>query len=202
MDVNLPPEQVRASRSDWKQVAEIIGTAFANDPVAQYVFGTPRAILSSMRVLAREIYVPMGYSFLHGNKGATMWMPPGMETKYGLGAQIAMGIGMVRFATKGAMNRAMAMSEQIQAHHPTAPHMYLFTIGALPLARGQGVGKALLAPVLAACDRDGVPVYLENSNPANSGLYGAHGFEALATFRVGGDGPVMEPMWREPRTPG
>lgn len=153
-----------------------------------------------MRVLARETYVPQGYSFLHGNKGATMWLPPGVEASLTLRAQLAIAFGALRFAKRGALKRAFSLADKMEAYHPTDPHMYLFTIGALPSARGQGVGKALLAPVLSACDRDGVPVYLENSNPANAGLYGAHGFETMAKFQVDGDGPVMEPMWREPST--
>ena len=59
-----------------------------------------------------------------------------------------------------------------------------------------------LAPVLAACDASGLPVYLENSNPANSGFYAAHGFERMGIFNIDGDNtPVMEPMWREPKAP-
>lgn len=198
IDISLPEGQRRADRADWRTVGDITAAAFAEDPVNRYVFGNARAIQSCMRILGREIYVPAGYSFLHGQQGATMWLPPGETLNFGGLAQLTFAIAMARFASKGAMKRAMGLSAQMAEHHPSAPHFYLFTIGAVPEARGQGLGKALLAPVLAACDRDRVPVYLENSNPANGGFYRAHGFETVATFNVGGDGPVMEPMWREP----
>ena len=198
IDISLPDGQRRAGSADWRIVGDITAAAFAEDPVNRYVFGNARAIRSCMRILAREVYVPLGHSFLHGRKGATMWLPPGKTPGFGGLAQLKFAVAMARFAVKGALKRAMGLSAQMAEHHPKAPHVYLFTIGAIPAARGQGVGKALLAPVLAACDRDRIPVYLENSNPANGGFYRAHGFETVATFHVGGDGPVMEPMWREP----
>jgi len=200
LDIHIPlPEgQRRAGRADWRAVGDITAEAFAEDPVNRHVFGNARAIRSAMRILAREVYVPHGCSFLHGDQGATMWLPPGETPGFGSLARLKFAVAMARFATKGALDRAMGLSAQMAEHHPGAPHFYLFTIGAIPQARGNGLGKALLAPVLAACDRDRIPVYLENSNPANSGFYRAHGFETVATFHVGGDGPVMEPMWREP----
>lgn len=197
-EISLPEGQRRAGPNDWRALGDITASAFADDPVNLHVFGKPRAIQSCMRILARSIYVPVGYSFLQGEDGATMWLPPGASPGFGGLAQLTFALAMARFGSRGAMQRAMALSAQMAEHHPDAPHMYLFTIGAAPEARGKGVGKRLLAPVLAACDRDGIPVYLENSNPANSGFYRAHGFETLTTFQVGGDGPIMEPMWREP----
>jgi len=198
IQIPLPDGQRRAGPADWRTVGDITAEAFAEDHVNRHVFGNARAIQSAMRILAREVYVPLGCSFLHGDQGATMWLPPGETPGFGGLAQLKFAVAMARFATKGALERAMGLSAQMSEHHPSAPHFYLFTIGAIPDARGKGLGTALLAPVLAACDRDRIPVYLENSNPANGGFYRAHGFETVATFRVGGDGPVMEPMWREP----
>ena len=197
-EITLLEGQRRAGPGDWRQVGDITGLAFAEDPVNLYVFGRARAITSCMRLLARSVYVPGGYSFLHDDVGATMWLPPTPSVRFGGIAKLMFALAMLRFASRGAMDRAMQLSSQMGAHHPSEPHMYLFTIGAVPAARGRGIGKRLLAPVLAACDRDGIPVYLENSNPANSGFYAAHGFETIAKFEVCGDGPVMEPMWRTP----
>lgn len=97
------------------------------------------------------------------------------------------------------MKRALSMSEKMQDAHPKEPHYYLFTIGALASARGQGIGRRLIAPMLAHADHEGVPVYLENSNPVNHGFYVSHGFEKIGEFEVGPGGPPMAPMWREPR---
>jgi ribosomal protein S18 acetylase RimI-like enzyme len=105
---------------------------------------------------------------------------------------------VMRKGTRGAARRGLAAAETMAREHPTAPHLYLFTIGTRKAARGKGLGKALMAPVLAAADRDGLPCYLENSNPANTGFYRSRGFERMKLFEPGPGGPVLEAMWREP----
>ncbi|MEO0714891.1 MAG: GNAT family N-acetyltransferase, partial [Pseudomonadota bacterium] len=144
MKIDLPPEQRQANRWDWKAVGDITAEAFAEDPVNLHVFGSVRAIKTTMRIMARDVYLKHGLCFLHGEHGATMWVGPGDSAPFS-------GLAMLKFAAGMAVYAS----------------------------RGKGVGKALLAPVLAACDRDGVPVYLENSNPANAGFYRAHGFETI-----------------------
>jgi len=193
---------VRAQPSDWKAVADITGEAFAQDPVNQYIFGKPASIRSMFRVMAREMYLPQGLCHLHKAGGATMWMPPGVDAAPSQWGLLNFALGQFRHGTFGAISKGMALSRMMQDWHPKDPHMYLFTIGTTHAARGKGVGRSLLSPVLDACDANGMPVYLENSNPANAGFYAANGFERLGIFNIDGEGsPVMEPMWREPKTP-
>lgn len=201
MQIDLTGSDLRAARmADWKLVADITGEAFANDPVNQWVFGKPAAIRSMFRVMAREMYLPDGTCFLHPAGGATMWMPPGVTSAPSQLGRLKFALGQIRHGTPGGISRGQALSALMQAWHPKDPHMYLFTIGTTAKARGKGVGKALLAPVLSACDSAGLPVYLKNSNPANSGFYGSFGFERMGVFEIGGTGtPVMEPMWRTPK---
>ncbi|MEM7328902.1 MAG: GNAT family N-acetyltransferase [Pseudomonadota bacterium] len=203
MDIDLTGSDLtRATVAQWKTVADITGEAFANDPVNQYVFGKANSIRSMFRVMAREMYLPSGTCFLHPSGGATMWMPPGVDAAPSQFGLLKFALGQLRHGTPGAIKRGMALSELMQDWHPKDPHMYLFTIGTTQAARGKGVGKGLLAPVLAACDAAQMPVYLENSNPANTGFYAAHGFERMGVFHIDGDdSPVMEPMWRTPLAP-
>lgn len=201
MDIDLSQSDLRqAKMGDWRLVADITAEAFANDPVNQYIFGKPNSIRSMFRVMAREMYLPKGVSFIHPAGGATMWMPPGINAAPSQLGRLKFALGQLKHGTSGAVQKAIALSKTMHDWHPKDPHFYLFTIGTTAGARGKGVGKGLLAPVLAACDAAGMPVYLENSNPANSGFYGAHGFERMGVFEIDGDGsPIMEPMWREPR---
>ncbi len=201
MHLDLTGTQLRpATTRDWLTLADITAEAFANDPVNNYVFGKQASIRSMYRVMAREMYVPSGLCHLHASGGATMWMPPGVEaapSEFGL---MKFALGQLRHGTFGAIKRGLALSELMQAWHPKDPHFYLFAIGTTLQARGKGVGKDLLRPVLAACDTAKMPVYLENSNPNNTGFYASHGFERMGLFNVGeDDSPLMEPMWREPK---
>ena len=53
-------------------------------------------------------------------------------------------------------------------------------------------------PMLDRFDRDGLPAYLETDKERNVALYNRHGFEVTDQFQVGGDGPTVWLMWREP----
>jgi hypothetical protein len=57
----------------------------------------------------------------------------------------------------------------------------------------------LLRANLARIDAEGMPAYLESTNPANIPRYEALGFALTGEFGPMG-GPVIATMWREART--
>jgi ribosomal protein S18 acetylase RimI-like enzyme len=99
---------------------------------------------------------------------------------------------------KALMADGWRVSERMARHHPSEPHWYLPLIGVVPAHRGKGVGDALMRHALAACDRDGLPAYLESTNPRNITLYERHGFERIASIQSGSS-PIIVPMLRKPR---
>ncbi len=199
MDIDLPDGLTRATPADWRQLADITAEAFAEDPVNTWMFDSQQAIQASFRVLAREIYARNGFCHLAGNEGATMWLAPDQSGNMGLRAMVRFAVGQLIHGSAGGLKRAMAAGDIMEKHHPREPHCYLFTIGTRKSARGTGLGKALLAPVLKTCDAKNIPCYLENSNPDNHGFYAHHGFERREIFACGEGGPPLEAMWREPR---
>jgi ribosomal protein S18 acetylase RimI-like enzyme len=94
---------------------------------------------------------------------------------------------------------SMRAISSVERFHPTEPHWYLAVVGTEPSRQGEGIGSALLAPVLERCDHDQVPAYLESSNEANLAFYARHGFEVTRTIDIEQGGPRIWPMWREPR---
>jgi ribosomal protein S18 acetylase RimI-like enzyme len=130
-----------------------------------------------------------------------MWSHSAANRELGLLPMLQLVWLLTRMGSKGAARRGLGAGEAMAREHPKDPHMYLFTIGTRKAARGQGLGKTLIRPVLDAADRAALPCYLENSNPANTGFYMSHGFERMKLFEVGPGSPVMEAMWREPRQP-
>jgi GNAT superfamily N-acetyltransferase len=90
----------------------------------------------------------------------------------------------------------MAGVDALEKQHPREPHYYLFVLGVEPSLQGKGVGSALLGPVLARCDAEGMPAYLETANPRNLPLYERHGFRVRAEFAVPHGGPLTWLMWR------
>jgi ribosomal protein S18 acetylase RimI-like enzyme len=88
--------------------------------------------------------------------------------------------------------------EQQGEFHPTEPHWYLPLIGVDGDRQGRGFGSVLLRYATERCDRDGLPAFLEASNPRNKALYERHGFEAVGVIQAG-NSPPMWPMRREPQ---
>lgn len=202
MNITLPEGIRSCGAGDWRELAAITADAFRDDPVNRWLFGNPRAILSVFRVLARDIYSKRGICHLAGQDGATMWFDhrsKDADDTLSFMAQLNLAIGQLHHGHAGSIQRAIKAGEVMARHHPKEPHMYLFTIGTRASARGTGLGKALLAPVLAACDQQGIACYLENSNPANHSYYAFHGFETREIFACGEGGPQLEGMWRDPR---
>ncbi len=197
-EIVLPEGMRAADRNDWRRLGAIFAEAFSEDPVNLWIFGDREALSPVFSILAKSVYLPRGFCHLKGEDGATMWSHSSAKRDLPLLPMLQLVSALAGKGARGAARRALAASEAMTREHPSEPHLYLFAIGTRKASRGKGVGKALLAPVLAAADRDGLPCYLENSNPANTGFYRAHGFTRMKLFEPGPGGPPLEAMWRAP----
>ena len=204
MEIALPDGMKRAENADWRRLGAITAEAFHEDPVNRFIFGSPATLDAVFPLLARTHYLKHGFCHMIGDGGAAMWLPWGAPGEVSAAAILQIAWALITTGALGAIPRALEAGERMQAQHPKEPHVYLFTLGTRKAHRGKGLGKALLAPVLAACDRDNMPIYLETSNPANHGFYVAHGFESQGFFPCGTDSatqpaPMLERMWRAPK---
>jgi ribosomal protein S18 acetylase RimI-like enzyme len=199
-EIELGDKLTRVGPAEAGGLADITADAFRDDPFNHWLFGSYAGMAGVFGALARYVYTPRGFCYRLGDQGAAMWMLPGGDTEPPLAALPAL-YGSVLFkSTWGAKRRTDAAVAAMARHHPTFDHAYLFTIGVRPRARGRGHGRTLIQPVLDACDRAGLPAYLENSNPANCGFYGSCGFERTAIIKVAPGAPPLEAMLRRPRT--
>ena len=199
-DIELGPELVRSTRKDARQTGSITGDAFREDPFNLWLLGNAKAINGVFVPLAQHVYVPRGFSYHIGDEGAAMWMLPGGDDSLGFWALKKLEFNAIFRASKGTVRRIDHTVAAMEAAHPKFPHAYLFTIGVRHRSRGTGLGRRLIAPVLAACDRTGMPAYLENSNPANTAFYHSCGFEQAGDpIHPEPDSPPLVPMLRQPR---
>ena len=76
-------------------------------------------------------------------------------------------------------------------HRVVRPHVYLAVLGTDPLFARQGAAGAAMAPMLAECDRQGLPAYLETQKEENLAFYNRHRFEFQEKIELSG----VPPMW-------
>jgi GNAT superfamily N-acetyltransferase len=130
-----------------------------------------------------------------------VWEPP-RAWKHGALEQLRLLPGMLAVFGRH-LPRVVRSLTVLESGHPAepahAPHYYLAFLGVDPTWQGRGLGGALLAPVLARCDAERVPAYLEASTPRNRTLYERHGFAVTDEFVLGRGAPPQWRMWREPR---
>ncbi|MXP29243.1 GNAT family N-acetyltransferase [Porphyrobacter algicida] len=197
--IDLGTGLVRATKERANDVGDITADAFREDPFNRWLFGRADGMANAFRALARHVYCPRGLAYTLYDAGAAMWMMPGGDLEPPLAAKPALLWAIMGKSSRGAYARANRAMSAMEKAHPTMPHVYLFTIGVRRAQRGKGLGRKLIAPVLTACDREGLPAYLENSNPANRGFYGSCGFERIGMIEAEAGAPPLEAMLRQPR---
>jgi GNAT superfamily N-acetyltransferase len=188
-----PTAAVRlATGADLPAVASTLALAFHADPVFGWIWPNPelrrRRLPRFFAELGRRQYLPQGAVYLAPG-GAAMWATPGRHA-ITLWKQVQLAPSLAGVLGTGAL-RALRALALVEPHHPPAPHYYLFAIGAEPHCRGVGLGSALLAPILARCDAEGLPAHLENSNPSNTPFYRRHGFAPGRELTMPGGPPVL-----------
>lgn len=201
MEIDLPSGLRNAGPADWRLIGDITGEAFETDPVNLWIFGHTTALKPTFALLAQAIYLKYGICHLAGEGGATMWIESQNRQELGLIPTLRLLPILMFKGSQGSIFRALKAGKVMDQNHPKDPHLYLFTIGTRKDARGTGLGKLMMAPMKAAADKARLPLYLENSNPMNTGFYQSHGFERMKLFEIGPGAPPMEAMWREPRDP-
>jgi ribosomal protein S18 acetylase RimI-like enzyme len=193
--------EVRAgTAADIDTIAAALVRAFADDPVMNHIF--PKGSAKKMRSLfvgesKRAIKKGALHTTADGAQGAAIWMSPG---NWRTGGFELLGQIPLLFTMGADTPRALGVLSQMEKVHPKEPHWYLAVLGTDPKHQGKGVGSALIGQVLATCDADGIPAYLESSKEANIPFYNRHGFEVTGEVQAK-NGPKLWPMWREPRPP-
>lgn len=205
MSANGPTSSiaVHAVAAELEAMTRVLTAAFADDPVQRWLF-EPAPDADAGRRALFEVFVPdyfwLGHSYVvHGGgsvRGASMWAPPDRNPLQGERVQDL----LAALSPHLGERTVPRLSELARAaeYRPAEPHFYLGILGVDPAAQSQGAGAALVAPVLAECDRTGCLAHLESSNPRNLAFYERLGFEVVAEYRCGGEA-LMTIMTRQPR---
>ena len=197
-----------ATLEDRELLARICAEGFSADPVMQWVFQDEATRLDKLLVVFRGLvddYHPdRGVVHLADAASAAFWRDPTFD-------DVSTAAQRIESAEPpapdepgpfddGELARLMILGTAMAEGHPhDRPHWYLNVVSTLPSSQGRGLGAAVLRPVLERADADGLPCYLESTNPRNRTLYYRQGFEDIGELPLDG-GPTLLAMWREPRS--
>ena len=178
-------------------VVEVMDAGFRDDPTVSWVSATEAGFADLhpkfVEACARPAFAAQAVHAVTGFKGAAIWYPPGIALDVEELARI--------FESAPRPDRISAFFELVDAcerYRPSQPYWELELLAVDPTSQGQGLGARLLAYGLEITDGEGLPVYLESSNPANLSFYRRHGFELLAEVTIP-HAPRRFPMFREAR---
>lgn len=181
----------------------LLGRAFLEDPVFGWLLRGPdreRRLVRTFTCFAGTTARARGARILvtPARTAAALWLAPG-AWKPGVGEFLRTAPALTAALRAGGVVRGLRLQTVVERHHPQEPHWYLEALGAVPEARGTGVGGRVVQPVLDACDEARLPAYLESSNPRNWSFYERLGFVRGAPLPVPDGCPVLLPMTRRPR---
>lgn len=188
-----------AEQADQERVAEVLGEAFHDDPVFNWLIEGVNQTSYFLRIL-RAVYFKHNAVYMAGDgQGAAMWLPPGASAAIPFPTALRLAWMALRNGGLGCLRRLSQLRDAIEPVHPHTPHYYLHAIGTTAEGRGKGLGSQLMRYVLTKADDEKMPAYLENSNETNMSFYTRHGFEVRQEIQPAPGCPSLWAMWREPR---
>ena len=199
----MAPAVRRARADDVSGMADALADAFHDDPVMTWLFGSrpprPQKYLRPFFRHEGERHLRNDTVFTaDGHPGAAYWDPPG-HWKAPILGMVKLAPTMVSGIGLRVVKALQGLSRLEKAHAEHPDHYYLAVLGTRTDRQGEGIGSALMAPVLQICDDQGIGAYLESSKESNIPYYRRHGFEVAGEVTFPGDGPTLWPMWRDPR---
>ncbi|HEV7459144.1 MAG TPA: GNAT family N-acetyltransferase [Solirubrobacteraceae bacterium] len=195
-DIADPPRV--ATARDLDGLTTTVSAAFFDDPLWSWAFPDRSRLAPWWRFLiASALRYPCVW-VAGPIAAASVWIPPG-GTELTKEEEDRVEPLMVELVGSRAP-AVMDLLGRFDASHPRdEPHYYLSLLGTHPEHRGRGLGMALLAHNLSQMDAEGLPAYLESSNPENDERYERLGFVKVGAFSTPDDAHTVATMWREPR---
>jgi ribosomal protein S18 acetylase RimI-like enzyme len=180
------PEIVRLTDSQIPAAAATLAHAFQDDPLMVYAIPDPAdrtrllpdvyARMIRFGVLTGEVYVTAG-----AVEGVALWLPPNAKwTRENIEASgMHETPSIIGDDAYQRYREVVGREWQARERDMTDPCWYLFLLGVEPSRQRQGLGDALMRPILERADTDQIACYLETENERNVAFYCRHGFDVI-----------------------
>ena len=195
------------SRRRVSSASEVLTRVFLADPMWASILpdeSTRERLMRPMwKALVRYALVYGETMVTHDAAGVACWLVPN-HTKTTTLRMIRTGMGLpravIRFprAERFRFLQAMSLLDAYHTRHMPDPHWYLWALGVTPTRQRQGLGTALLQPILSRADREDRACYLETQTAGNVAFYEKLGFRVIEEANVA-DQPIH--IWFMRRDP-
>ncbi|MEU6311884.1 hypothetical protein [Streptomyces sp. NPDC047014] len=181
------------------RLSGLLATSFQQDALTRWMIPDERRraeLLPGFFRVFVELSAAHGGVFTAGDGEAVLlFLPAGAEPDE---AAVDAALSRVLGEHAEAMRTIAALQA---ARHPAGRPHYYVSFGAVSAGRRQaGLMSGLLSRMLDRADAEGVGAYVEASSPGGEAASRRVGFERFGCDLVlPGDGPVLRPMWRDPR---
>lgn len=176
-----------ATPADIPEMAATLARAFARDSFFAYLAGDAPERNQRMRDgwvgILRHTSDNLSTTYTTDDRtGVALWHPPGYHGASFIGS-LRLLPSVVRLA--GSVRRLREVSRVVGAlekrrqRHAPEPHFYLSALGVDPDRQGEGIGTALVQPVLDRADAAETIAYLETATARNVLLYERMGFAVI-----------------------
>jgi hypothetical protein len=201
-------ETVPLEASQIQTAIEVLGDAFKDDPVFRnFAFQDDLRRLSAIQWISRlMLYYAHPYNAVFTTteslKGIAIWLPPNQFPLNDFRLLQSGGYALPFKLRLSKLLRFISLFLKVEACHKTymsQPHWYLLMLGVHPSHQSQGLGSALIQPILEKADRENFPCYLEASTEEAVRFYQRQGFEIVKTIDFSPGSLHIWTMKREPR---
>jgi GNAT superfamily N-acetyltransferase len=184
-----------ATPADLDGLTALLTAAFEQDPLWRWAFPDDGLDTWWRFLIGSALRYPCVW-IADNYAAASVWIPPGgVELTKAEEERVE---PLLRDLIGPRAADVVELIERFEASHPhDPPHYYLSLLGTDPRHRGKGIGMALLSHNLEEMDAEGVPAYLESSNPANDARYERLGFVPTGAFTTPDDEHSVTTMWRD-----
>jgi ribosomal protein S18 acetylase RimI-like enzyme len=183
-----------APHNNFGPISQCLARAFYDDPVSLFLFpddNTRMDDLEKMYLFVLYQFSSHGVVYVEDSvHGAAVWQAPSPP-------ESSFDEETLSMLPETALPRLGLLGSVMAEAHIQEPHWYLVAIGTEPSHQGQGIGTAILGPILHRCDQSQLPAYLESSKESNIPFYERLGFRVTGELQVP-DGPKLWSMLREP----
>lgn len=192
-----------ASANDRDRVVATLTRAFRRDAIVRFLFPDDETYPDRAALFFGhyfDVRLAGGEVFVCGDDvaGAALWNPPGGNRMGRDFVEQHWQRTFVAAVEAEVLSRYEAFADVLDVMTPEQPHWYLGLLGTDPDRQRTGVARALLTPMLARADEEGLPVFLETGMQQNLAVYARFGFEQTHGAVVA-DGPRVWGLLRAPR---